>query len=196
MAPSRLLRVVPCVVAAALIGVVPATVADAGLQARSMLHYGDSLAVGTGIYLPEYLRGWSLIQSSDVSRHADSAPAGIAAYGASLPRVVVISLGANDSPADVAGFSRTVREVVRVAGPTRCVVWASIVRPPYNGISYAGMNAALRRLDARFRNLVVFDWARLATRNPHWFGSDGVHPTAHGYRARAAAIARLVRADC
>ena len=43
-------------------------------------------------------------------------------------------------------------------------------------------------------DLRVLDWAAMARAHPSWFGRDGVHPTMTGYRARAAATARLVRA--
>jgi lysophospholipase L1-like esterase len=33
----------------------------------------------------------------------------------------------------------------------------------------------------------------MARRHPYWFGSDGVHPDATGYQARARALARNVR---
>ncbi len=176
-----------------------ASAADASgdaVRGRSLLHFGDSLAVGTGIYLPSFLKGWAVTQSYDVSRHASSGPPGIRAFGNTLPRVIVVSLGANDSPSGVSAFEHDVEAVLRAAGSQRCVVWSTIVRPPYNGVSYDGLNAVLRRLDARRRNLVVFDWAKLAARNPQWFGNDGVHPSATGYRIRASAIAHLVRSDC
>ena len=57
-----------------------------------------------------------------------------------------------------------------------------------------GFNAVLRELDRRSGVLRVFDWAALARAHPAWFGPDGVHSTAAGYRARAAGVARLARA--
>ena len=53
--------------------------------------------------------------------------------------------------------------------------------------------ARSRRIARHRANLRVFDWVAMAHAHPSWFGSDGVHPTTTGYRARAAAIARLVR---
>jgi lysophospholipase L1-like esterase len=170
-----------------------AAAAPASAKTRTVLHYGDSLAVGTGIYLPSFLRQWSVSQSYDVSRHA-SAITGLRAYGASLPRVLVISLGANDDPSAVSSFASYVRDAVRIAGPRRCVIWATVLRPPYNGVSYEGYNRVLRSARGRYRNLRVFDWVALAQANPGWFGGDGVHPTATGYRARAQALAQMVMA--
>lgn len=175
------------------VALVVAAAAPAAPAKRSLLQVGDSLAVGTAMFLPAALRGWSVRESHAISMHADDGPAAMSAYGAALPRVLLVSLGTNDDPAAVSRFARTVRAVLRIAGPRRCVIWSTIVRPPYRGISYDAYNDALRRAARLHPTLRVFDWQGLAGAHPHWFGSDGVHPTVAGYRARAAAIARLVR---
>ena len=160
---------------------------------RNVLSYGDSLSVGTDLFLGGYLRGWNIRSSASISRHADEVPDALRAYGRSLPHVIVVSAGTNDDPGRAAGFARIVRRTLAIAGPSRCVVWSTIVRPPYQGVSYAGYNRALEAIGAAHENLRVFDWAAMARAHPSWFGSDGVHPTATGYRVRAAAIARVVR---
>ena len=160
---------------------------------RTVLHYGDSLALGTEIYLDGFLPGWHVRASTEISRHASDVPAALRSLGPSLPRVIVVSAGTNDDPGAVSRFAGVVRETVALAGPSRCVVWSTIVRPPYQGVSYAGYNRALRTVASRHPNLRVFDWDAMARSHPAWFGRDGVHPTAMGYRARAAAIARLVQ---
>jgi lysophospholipase L1-like esterase len=160
---------------------------------RTVLSYGDSLGVGTDLYLARYLRDWSVRSDSVVSAQAADVPAALRSFGSALPRVIVVSAGTNDDPGQVAGFARRVRETLGVAGPTRCVVWSTIVRPPYRGVSYAGLNRALVGLDRRYATLRVLDWAAMARAHPGWFGPDGVHPSMAGYRVRAAAIARLVR---
>ena len=163
--------------------------------ARTVYLDGDSLAVGTGWYLPSYLPGWTVRGNAAVSRHASEGALAVEerAHERLLERVVVVDLGTNDDPSAVGNFRSYVQAVVKAAGPSRCVIWSTINRPPYDGISYAGYNAALASLDARYRNLHVFDWAALARAHPEWFGSDGVHPTNAGYRARAAGLARLVK---
>ena len=176
--------------ACALFAALPA---HGGQGSRTLLQYGDSLSVGTGLYLAGSLRGWSVSESYGISRHAYEAPGGLRALGSGLPRVIVISLGTNDDPSAVARFSRYVRDVVSVAGPGRCVIWSTIVRPAYAGVSYDGYNAVLRRAARTYRTLRVFDWQAMARANPQWFGGDGVHPTVAGYRARAAALARLAK---
>ena len=163
--------------------------------ARTLYVDGDSLAVGTGWYLPTYLPGWTLRDSVAVSRHASQGALAVEerARKGLLERVVAIDLGTNDDPSAVGRFAGYVRAVVRAAGPSRCVIWSTINRPPYQGVSYSGYNAALKALAARYRSLHVFDWAALAAEHPQWFGRDGVHPTTAGYRARAAGLARVIR---
>lgn len=184
---------VPVLTAAALLLVSATPVRAASGAPRTVLHYGDSLTIGTGIYLSSFLPGWSITQSASISRHADEGPPAVRTLSSGLPRVLVISLGANDDPGAVAGFAADVRRIATTAGRSRCVIWSTVVRPPYNGVSYEGYNRVLRRAARAHTNFRVFDWQALAKTHPRWFGSDGVHPAAEGYRARAAALARLVR---
>ena len=183
----------PVLAAAALLLLVAPPVRAAAVAPRTVLHYGDSLTVGTGLYLSTFLPGWSITQSASVSRHTDEGPAAVRALSSNLPRVLVISLGANDDPGAVGAFAGDVRRIALTAGRDRCVIWSTVVRPPYNGVSYEGYNRVLRSAAERYANFRVFDWQALARMHPQWFGSDGVHPTAAGYRVRAAALARLVR---
>ncbi len=155
---------------------------------------GDSLAVGTRPYLVRALRGWRVGHSVSISKHAPEGASELGRRGArSLPPVVVASLGTNDDPGAVSSFDHSVRVALRAVGKRGCVVWPNIVRPPVGGRTYAGYNSVLRRLAAKRRNLVVFNWSRMAGRNQQWFGDDGVHPTGVGYSARARGIANAVR---
>lgn len=155
---------------------------------------GDSLAVGTKPYLVRALRGWRVGHSVSISKHAPEGASELGRRGArGLPPVVVASLGTNDDPGAVSSFDHSVRVALRAVGKRGCVVWPNIVRPPVGGRTYAGYNSVLRRLAGKRRNLVVFNWARMAGRNRQWFGDDGVHPTGVGYSARARGIANGVR---
>jgi lysophospholipase L1-like esterase len=151
---------------------------------------GDSLAEGTRPYLPGALPGWHVEQSTAVSRHA---PEGVALLRRRhVPPVIVMSLGTNDDPHTVDAFRAAIRETLRIAGKTRCVVWPNIVRPPVGGASYAGYNNVLDTENRRRRNLRVVDWARMVSRHRFWLAADGVHVNADGYKARAKSIARQV----
>jgi lysophospholipase L1-like esterase len=169
--------------------------APASAQALShrLLVNGDSLAVGTKPYIPKELDGWKVTQSASVSRHATQGADVMRSYGHSLPRVIHVSLGTNDDPNDVDGFRSAIRDVMRVAGSHRCVVWTNIVRPPAAGASYAGYNRALGQEARRRDNLRVVNWVRMVREHPEWLVGDGVHVNADGYKARAKAVARSVR---
>ena len=116
-------------------------------------------------------------------------------YGDGLPRVVAVSLGANDFPGRRDWFRQQVLDVLadRGHGPLRDLV--DRARPPQRGVSYEGFNEVLR---ASSTGAVAFCGSstgqRSARAHPAWFGPDGVHSTAAGYRARAAGVARLARA--
>jgi lysophospholipase L1-like esterase len=166
---------------------------SADAASRRLLVNGDSLAVGTKRYIPWALDGWRVTQSTAVSRHAYQGADVLRSYGRRLPRVIHVSLGTNDDPNQVEGFRLAVEDVMEVAGPRRCVVWANIVRPPYEGTSYDGYNRALRREDRERDNLRVVNWARMVERHPEWLADDGVHVSAAGYKARARAVARQVK---
>jgi lysophospholipase L1-like esterase len=175
-----------------LLVLVLAAPASADALSRRLLVDGDSLAVGTAPYLPRELGRWTVIQSTSVSRHAYEGAAVMRAFGRRLPRVIHISLGTNDDPRSVDAFRSAIRDVMAVAGPRRCVVWANIVRPAA-GASYAGYNRALAQESRPRENLRVVNWARLVRDNPHWLAGDGVHVSAEGYQVRARAVARSVR---
>ena len=178
---------------AGVVGGVVASSAPARPATRSVFVDGDSLAVGTMLFLSRFLPGWTIRESIHVSRHAYEGLTPVKARGPALERVVVVDLGTNDDPSRVSVFTRAVRQILQAAGPSRCVVWPTINRPPYHGISWEAFNRALRRLAAENDNLRVYDWAAAARAHPSWFGADGVHPSFAGYRVRAAGIAKLVK---
>jgi len=160
---------------------------------RSLLVNGDSLAEGTKPYIPRELRGWRVRQSAAVSGHAYDGDDVMRRYGSSLPRVIHVSLGTNDDPGDLDGFRSAIAAVMNVAGERCCVVWANIVRPPYQGVSYRGYNRVLGQEARERENLRMVNWVRMVREHPEWLADDGVHVSAAGYRARAEAVARSVR---
>jgi lysophospholipase L1-like esterase len=164
------------------------------LVALSLLVNGDSLAEGTRPHIPRELPEWQVRQSTKVSRHASEGDDVMRRYGRRLPRVIHVSLGTNDDPSQTAAFRDAIGDVMDVAGGRRCVVWANIVRPPYQGVSYRGYNRVLAQEDERRDNLRVVNWVRMVRRHPEWLADDGVHVSEAGYRARARAVARAVRA--
>jgi lysophospholipase L1-like esterase len=171
-----------------------ALAAPASAAARGTFVVGDSLALGAKPYLADDLDGWRIRTSAVVGRHTD---AGIDALRAAerLPATVAVSLGTNDDPRLVDAFERYVKDVLRIAGTDRCIVWATIRRPAVAGTSYSGYNAVLARYARERDNFAIVRWKRMADRHPEWLAADGVHATADGYAARARAYARKLR-DC
>ena len=176
----------------ALAGAALAVAAAAQAAERRLFVVGDSLAEGTRPYIPKELPDWRVRQSTKVSRHASDGDDVLRRYGGSLAGVVHVSLGTNDDPRQTAAFRDAVTDVMDVAGGGRCVVWANIVRPAFRGVSYRGYNRVLADEDERRDNLLVLNWVRMVRRHPGWLARDGVHVSAAGYAARAAAVARLV----
>jgi lysophospholipase L1-like esterase len=172
----------------------PAGGASASGAANRLFVNGDSLAVGTQPYFPGALPGWSIRTSASISRHAFEGAGVLRAQGSSLARVVFVSLGTNDDPRNVGSFRSSVRSIMSVAGPERCVVWSTIVRPAVAGASYAGYNRVLKAEAAARPNLRVFRWRALLSRHPEWLGPDGVHVTGVGYKVRAREIAKKITA--
>jgi hypothetical protein len=174
----------------------PPEATSSTVAAQRLLDLGDSLSMGAAPYLQARLRGYRIDRFHDVGLHAYDAAAIVADSPGSLPPVLVVSAGTNDDPRIVSTFIRAVSRVLRAAGRHRCVVWPTIVRPAAVGATYDRLNGALARAASRHPNLVLVDWVGMVQRHSAWLSNDGVHVTAAGYRARAAAIATAVRARC
>jgi hypothetical protein len=168
--------------------------ATAGAAPGRLLVVGDSLAVGTEAPLARLLPDWRIRTSAFTGRETADGVAQIVRM-ANLPGTIVVSLGTNDDPSQTTTFAGEVSEVLDAAGPSRCVVWANIARPPYAGVSYSGYNHVLTHLSLSRPNLLVVDWARISRSQPGLLGSDEVHATPHGYAVRAQAIASAL-ASC
>jgi lysophospholipase L1-like esterase len=163
---------------------------------RAILDVGDSLSIGAAPHLRSRLPGYQIARVHDVGLHAYDAADLVAARAGTLPPVLVVSAGTNDDPRIVSTFRRSVARIVALAGPHRCVVWPTIVRPPAVGASYDGFNRTLERAASKHASIVLVDWVGLVRRHPRWLSRDGVHVSAAGYEARAAAVARAVRTHC
>jgi hypothetical protein len=152
---------------------------------RSVFVSGDSLAVGMLPFLRDALAGWQISSSVETSRTTAFGIARLRERARSLPPYLVVSLGTNDDSRAVGAFRGAIEETLSIAGPNRCVIWFNIVRPPFGGTSYAGLNRVLDEQAAGHPNLVVVDWASVIQDQPQWLAPDRVHLTPDGYRARA-----------
>jgi lysophospholipase L1-like esterase len=165
----------------------------AGPPPRSLLVVGDSLALFTQPHLERELPRWRVAARVGPAERATDAVRLLRAHAGRLPTVVHVSLGTIDEPEKVRAFRLSVRRVMRLVGPRRCVVWTNIFRPARDGIGYEGFNAVLERQAARRDNLRVVDWRAMVSANRHWLLGDAVHVSRAGYRARARSVAREVR---
>ncbi len=157
---------------------------------HDVLVIGDSLAVGMADTLRASLPGWRVNIEAKTSRPLATGLQILADQGA--PAIVAFSLFTNDDPSQTAALERAVRATA--SRPGGCAVWATIVRPPYNGVSYDAANRVLARLsnDAQL-NLRLVDWVGLVAQSPSFLAGDGVHGTPAGYRARGEQYASAIR---
>ena len=156
---------------------------------------GDSLAVGIEPLLPALLPGADVSVDALTSRPLAAGMDIIASMDLrSEPTALAVSLFTNDDPRNVDALEAAVRATVDAVAPDGCAIWATIVRPPYAGVSYRAANARLVALDAELEDLEVVPWAEQVAASPELLAGDGVHATPQGYQARAALYAEAIQA--
>lgn len=189
---GKLTAVILAGAAAVAPGSAPA--APAQVAAANVLVIGDSLQVGTGPYLEQQLGPVPVEFDQEQSRGS--------AVGLSILRerlrpeqnVVIFDMGTNDDPGNPDALIATMSAARQAAGE-RCLIIATILRPPSNGVSVAGMNVALERFAVATPNVVLVDWQGIATSTPGILYDDGVHARPEGYRLRGRLLAEAV-ASC
>ncbi len=175
----------------------PRPAASAGRAPRRLPHdvlvVGDSLALGIAETLPAALPGWRVRTDGRIGRPLAEGM-GIFAGQASPPAIVAFSLFTNDDPRNTAALEAAVRATA--SRPGGCAVWATIVRPPFEGVSYDAANALLHRLagDPELAlGLQLVDWAAEVAQSPALIAADGVHGSPDGYRALGRLYAEAIR---
>jgi hypothetical protein len=106
--------------------------------------------------------------------------------------VVVFPLGTNDSPSNPAGLAASLASVRQLAGD-RCIVVATLARPPVGGVPVTGLNRVVQKF-AEQTGAQVADWFTVVRSLPGLLGPDGVHATGDGYALRAGLLAEAVQA--
>lgn len=141
--------------------------------AHGGLVVGDSLDVGT----KPYLGGWDVSATGGMSSSA-----GVGVLKSQLkPRhkTVVFDMGTNDAvPSQLRGSLQKVKQII---GDRRLLV--STIHSPA-GEAFNSMLKGMKGID-------LVPWDEIADKNPGWFGSDQIHASAAGYRARARLINRV-----
>ncbi len=173
-----------------------APAAFAAAPPRRLFVVGDSLARDSSRYLHRDLRRWSIEENLSFARLVSETVRDLRVRARRTPPlapVIHVSSGTGDDPARTKHFRHAVRQVMRVAGRRRCVVWTNIWRLKLSEPTYKTLNDVLAHEDLRRRNLRVVDWHAMVDAHQGWI-VDPVHVNAKGNRARADAIARATRA--
>lgn len=158
-----------------------------------VLVVGDSLEVLTSPYLHRHLPGvrltinavggYSSLQIYQLFEES---------YDPSQD-VIVFDAGTNDNPGLPQILAGRLQAVANAVG-SRCLVVPSIHGYSVNGHNSSGKNQVVRAFVRSRPGTQSPDWAGLAASAPQLLQSDRLHPTAQGADARAALIARGVRA--
>ena len=184
---------VALVIAAAIAAAVYAAAREepSAVRVGAVTLVGDSLNVGTEQALRAELDGWSIEAHDRVGRATAEGVEELRSLGRTLAPVVVVSLGTNDPDASEGAFRALVDVALGHAGPTRCVVWATIVR---DGEPRTAFNDVLSAATSTHGNLRLVDWAELVENDSTLLAGDRVHGSPSGYAQRAQAVARAVGA--
>ncbi len=156
----------------------------------SVLYVGDSLGVGTSPYLREQLDGVAVSVDAKIGRPSS---VGVEVLGATIApghEVVIFDLGTNDDPADPDGLAADLEAAREIAGD-RCLVVATLNRPPLNGVPIDGLNRAVTSFASRAPNVELVDWHAAVADDPGML-IDGVHADADGYALRASLFADAI----
>jgi lysophospholipase L1-like esterase len=163
-----------------------------GTAAASVLYVGDSLGVGTSPYLEQELGGIALDVDAETGRPS---PVGVDVLRDKISAgddVVIFDLGTNDDPAAPQVLAADLAAARQIAGD-RCMVVATVNRPPLNGVTDAGLNRAITGFARQDLATRLVDWHAQARQDPGLL-SDGVHPGPDGYALRAQLFAEAVAA--
>jgi hypothetical protein len=167
---------------------------SAAAAPQQVLYVGDSLGVGTTPLLAREL-------GSSVNVHGDSrigrpSPEGLRVLQSSIggaDDIVIFDLGTNDDPARPATLASDLAGARRASGD-RCLIVATLNRPPLNGVSVDGLNQTVLAFASASPNVQLVDWNAIAQSEPSMLGPDHVHPTPQGYALRAQLFAQAVAA--
>ncbi|CAB4596487.1 unannotated protein [freshwater metagenome] len=143
---------------------------------------GDSVTLGAKLPMPTALAGWELVFDSKESRRIDQGIDIVQAKDGLVGRVLVVHLctnwGGDDFGAAAARLMSSLADVDRVIWVT-CVPWIPAV---------GAADEAIRALPSLYPNVVVADWAVVAT-TPGFTYDDGLHLRTEGAEGFAAMIA-------
>jgi lysophospholipase L1-like esterase len=185
-------------VAVAAVVAVVAVAALAGLPGTAMaavLVVGDSLGVGTEGALRAALPGTQVDADSLNGRPSSAGLPIVADMLGPEHDTVVFDLGTNDGNAAVATTAGSLSAARDLTGD-RCLVVATLNRPPLAGVPIDAQNSMIRRFAASTPNVALVDWHDVAQSTPGALRDDGVHATSAGYALRGALFADAIGSGC
>lgn len=153
--------------------------------ANSIYVLGDSVTLGAQVQFPVALSGWRLTFDAKESRRIDQGVGVVAAASTPITRVLVVHLCTNWGGGD---FRAMAEKLMSAAKGVERVVWVTCF--PWSP-SVKEANAAIRTLPDEFLNVVVADWAPLASTNGYTY-DDHLHLKTAGAEALAALVASTV----
>lgn len=183
---ATIARVIPRALA---IAVVLALLCAGGASA-AVLYVGDSLGVGTVPHLRDALGSQTVDAEVETGRPSS---VGVEVLGGLIGPgydTVVFDLGTNDDPAAPDALAAELTAARGLAGD-RCMVVATLNRPPLNGVSVDGLNRAIERFAAANPQVALVDWHAAVARRPDLL-FDGVHAQPAGYELRAGLFAQAI----
>jgi lysophospholipase L1-like esterase len=161
----------------------------------SVLVVGDSLGVGTEGSLRAALPELEIEADNLAGRTSTEGLAVLSELLRPEHDTVVFDLGTNDGNAAVATTAGSLA-AARELTANRCLVVATLNRPPLAGIPIDAQNAMIRRFVATTPNVALVEWNDAATATPTALRDDGVHATAGGYALRGSLFAEAIRGGC
>ena len=170
-------------IATTLAGAVPASAA--------VLYVGDSLGVGTVPYLRQQLGSEEIDDDVETGRPSSSGIEILRSRIGGGYDTVVFDLGTNDDPAAPDALAADLQEARQIAGDS-CLVVATLNRPPLNGVSVDGLNAAVEKFASSTPGVALVDWHQAAESQPGLL-FDGVHAQPEGYQLRAQLFAQAIQ---
>jgi lysophospholipase L1-like esterase len=138
---------------------------------------GDSLTQGTAPHL-----GGDFRYRVDARRGRATAEGLRVLSGMPHRRMLVLALGTNDGPNDLAVTRRMVSTGLSHVGAGGCMVTYTLFD---SHRAHDRQNRWLRKRSSGARRIALVDWASHLRRHPNLLAGDGVHATASGYRVRA-----------
>jgi hypothetical protein len=158
----------------------------------AVLVVGDSLGVGTDGPLRAALPEAEIQSDNEIGRPSVAGVSVLSELLGPEHDTVVFDLGTNDGNASV-GVTAGSLTAARQLTDDRCLVVATLNRPPLAGIPIDGQNSMIRNFAASTPNVVLVEWNDAAAGTPGVLQADGVHATSAGYAYRGALFADAIR---